>query len=46
MLALDAPLTSMFRLHLDTASISRTDYYPNGASSVRLVNETTPLDVP
>lgn len=45
MLALDAPLTSMFRLHLDTASISCTDYYPNGASSVRLVNETSPLDV-
>jgi broad specificity phosphatase PhoE/ribonuclease HI len=45
MLALDAPLTSMFRLHLDTASISSTDYYPNGASSVRLVNETTPIEV-
>ena len=40
LLALDAPLLSMFRLHLDTASVSTTDYFPNGASSVRLVNET------
>jgi ribonuclease H / adenosylcobalamin/alpha-ribazole phosphatase len=45
MLALDAPLPAMFRLHLDTASISRTDYYPNGAASVRLVNETSHLDI-
>jgi probable phosphoglycerate mutase len=44
MLALDAPLLSMFRLHLDTASISRTDYFPNGASSVGLVNDTAHLD--
>ncbi len=43
MQALDAPLLSMLRLHLDTASVSRVDYFPNGASSVRLVNDTSHL---
>ena len=46
MLALDAPLLSMFRLFLDTASVSLIDYYPNGAASVRLVNDTSHLDIP
>jgi probable phosphoglycerate mutase len=42
-LALEAPPASMFRLQLDTASISMTAHYPNGASSVRLVNDTSHL---
>jgi broad specificity phosphatase PhoE/ribonuclease HI len=41
--ALDAPASSMFRLHLDTASVSVTYYYPNGISTVRLVNDTSHL---
>jgi probable phosphoglycerate mutase len=44
MLALGAPLLSMFRLHLDTASLSIADYFPNGATSVRLINDTGHLD--
>ena len=40
LLALDAPLLSMFHVHLDTASVSIADYFPNGATSVRLVNDT------
>jgi broad specificity phosphatase PhoE/ribonuclease HI len=43
MQALDAPLLSMLRLFLDTASVSRVDYFPNGAWSVRLVNDTSHL---
>lgn len=39
-LALDAPPTAMFRLHLDTASVSAVDYWDDGTSSVRLVNDT------
>jgi probable phosphoglycerate mutase len=42
-LALDAPYGSMFRLHLDTASISVIDYFADGACSVRLVNDTAHL---
>jgi ribonuclease H / adenosylcobalamin/alpha-ribazole phosphatase len=38
-LALDAPTTALFRLHLDIASISVADYYQDGAVSVRLVND-------
>jgi broad specificity phosphatase PhoE/ribonuclease HI len=38
--ALDAPPSAMFRLHLDTASVSIVDYYADGNSSVRLVNDT------
>jgi broad specificity phosphatase PhoE/ribonuclease HI len=41
--ALDAPLSSIFRIFLDTASISRVDYFANGATSVRLVNEVSHL---
>jgi probable phosphoglycerate mutase len=41
--ALDAPPSSMFRLHLDTASVSSVDYYGDGNSSVRLVNDTSHL---
>jgi broad specificity phosphatase PhoE/ribonuclease HI len=39
-LALEAPLNSMFRIHLDLASISVIDYFENGVPSVRLVNDT------
>jgi broad specificity phosphatase PhoE/ribonuclease HI len=38
--ALDAPPTALFRLFLDTASVSRIDYWDDGNSSVRLVNDT------
>jgi probable phosphoglycerate mutase len=39
-LALGAPPETMFRFHLDTASLSAVDYYQDGASSVRLINKT------
>ncbi len=38
-LALDAPPVSLFRIHLDTASVSIIDYYADGNCSVRLVND-------
>jgi probable phosphoglycerate mutase len=41
--ALDAPPSAMFRLQLDTASVSIVDYYADGNSSVRLVNDTSHL---
>jgi probable phosphoglycerate mutase len=31
----------MFRMHLDTASVSIVDYYGDGNASVRLVNDTS-----
>lgn len=37
-LALGAPQETMFRFHLDTASLSVVDYYLDGASSVRTIN--------
>ena len=42
-LALDAPPVSLFRIHLDTASVSIVDYFADGNSSVRLVNDTSHL---
>jgi broad specificity phosphatase PhoE len=39
-LALDAPPVALFKMHLDTASISRVDYYADGNASVRLLNDT------
>jgi ribonuclease H / adenosylcobalamin/alpha-ribazole phosphatase len=39
-LALDAGSGILYRLHLDLASLSIAEFYPNGASSVRLVNQT------
>ena len=42
--ALDAPTSALFRFHLDPASVSIIDYFVDGASSVRLVNETSHLD--
>jgi probable phosphoglycerate mutase len=42
-LALGAPPQTMFRIHLDTASVSQIDYYADGNCSVRLVNDTSHL---
>ncbi|HEV7852281.1 MAG TPA: bifunctional RNase H/acid phosphatase [Mycobacterium sp.] len=42
-LALDAGPSILYRLHLDLASLSIAEFYPDGASSVRLVNETSYL---
>ncbi|MFN2517604.1 MAG: bifunctional RNase H/acid phosphatase [Jatrophihabitantaceae bacterium] len=42
-LAMDAPPVSLFRIHLDPASVSIVDYYPDGNCSVRLVNDTAHL---
>jgi ribonuclease H / adenosylcobalamin/alpha-ribazole phosphatase len=39
-LALDAGPGILFRLHLDLASLSIAEFYSDGASSVRLVNQT------
>jgi probable phosphoglycerate mutase len=33
----------LFRLHLDLASLSVVEFYPDGNTSVRLVNDTTHL---
>jgi broad specificity phosphatase PhoE/ribonuclease HI len=41
--ALQAPAVALFRLHLDTASVSVVDYYADGNVSVRLVNDTSHL---
>jgi ribonuclease H / adenosylcobalamin/alpha-ribazole phosphatase len=41
--ALQAPTVALFRLHLDTASVSVVDYYADGNVSVRLVNDTSHL---
>jgi probable phosphoglycerate mutase len=38
--ALAAPPVAMFRLYLDTASVSIVDYYADGNASVRLVNDS------
>ncbi|GAB2455174.1 histidine phosphatase family protein [Jatrophihabitans fulvus] len=37
-LALGSPQETMFRFHLDTASLSIVDYYDDGTSSVRTIN--------
>jgi probable phosphoglycerate mutase len=31
----------LYRLHLDLASLSIVDHYPDGGASVRLVNDTS-----
>jgi probable phosphoglycerate mutase len=38
--ALEAPPIALFRLYLDTASVSIVDYYADGNRSVTLVNDT------
>jgi ribonuclease H / adenosylcobalamin/alpha-ribazole phosphatase len=43
-LALDAPPATIFRLHLDLASMSILDLFDDGVSSVRLVNDTNHVD--
>lgn len=42
-LALDAPPTALFRLHLDPGSLSVIDYYANGDARVSLFNDTAHL---
>ena len=42
--ALEAPSVALFRLHLDTASVSIVDYFADGNMSVRLVNDTSHLE--
>jgi ribonuclease H / adenosylcobalamin/alpha-ribazole phosphatase len=43
-LALDAPLSSLFRMYLDTGSISIVDYYADGNCSVRMMNGAAAFD--
>ncbi|MGY4708913.1 bifunctional RNase H/acid phosphatase [Mycolicibacterium sp. CBM1] len=42
-LALDAGTSILHRLHLDLASLSVAEFYPDGNASVRLVNQTSYL---
>ncbi|WP_231390304.1 bifunctional RNase H/acid phosphatase [Nocardia sp. CNY236] len=42
-LALDVGPSLLYRLHLDLASLSLAEFYPDGGSSVRLVNDTSYL---
>ncbi|OBI78108.1 bifunctional RNase H/acid phosphatase [Mycobacterium sp. E740] len=43
-MALDGGPSILYRLHLDLASLSIAEFYPDGAASVRLVNQTAYLD--
>ena len=43
-LALDAGPSILYRLHLDLAALSIAEFYPDGAASVLLVNQTAYLD--
>jgi ribonuclease H / adenosylcobalamin/alpha-ribazole phosphatase len=42
-IALDAGASILYRVHLDLASLSIAEFYPDGAASVRLVNQTAYL---
>ncbi|KAA9152856.1 bifunctional RNase H/acid phosphatase [Amycolatopsis acidicola] len=42
-IGLDAGPSLLFRLHLDLASLSIVEFYPDGNASVRLVNDTSYL---
>lgn len=42
-LALDGNAGILYRLHLDLASLSIAEFYPDGLASVRLVNQTSYL---
>lgn len=42
-MALDAPLSVLYRLHLDVASLSVVDWFADGPATVRLVNDTSHL---
>jgi probable phosphoglycerate mutase len=44
-LGLDSGPSLLFRLHLDLASLSVVEWYPDGNASVRLVNDTSHLTV-
>lgn len=41
--ALDAGPSLLYRLHLDLASLSIAEFFGDGGSSVRLVNDTSHL---
>ncbi|MQA60127.1 MAG: bifunctional RNase H/acid phosphatase [Actinophytocola sp.] len=43
-MGLNAGPELLFRLHLDLASLSIVEFYPDGNASVRLVNDTSHLD--
>jgi broad specificity phosphatase PhoE len=43
-IALDAGASILYRIHLDLASLSIAEFYPDGAASVRLVNQTAYLE--
>jgi broad specificity phosphatase PhoE/ribonuclease HI len=43
-LALDAPVSAMFRMHLDLASISEIAWYADGPATMRSYNETFHLE--
>lgn len=43
-IGLDAGPTLLFRLHLDLASLSIVEFYPDGNTTVRLVNDTAHLE--
>lgn len=43
-MGLDAGPSLLFRLHLDLASVSIVEFYPDGNASVRLVNDTSHLN--
>ncbi len=40
---LEAPPSSLYRMHLDTASVSIVDYFSDGGASLRLFNDTSHL---
>ena len=40
---LDAPASSLYRMHLDTGSLSIVDYFADGGASLRLFNDTSHL---
>lgn len=40
---LDAPMSVLFRLHLDPAGLSTVDWYADGQASVSLLNDTSHL---
>ena len=42
-LALGAGSSVLYRLHLDLASLSIAEFYPDNGASVRLVNDTSYL---
>ena len=41
--ALDAPAQSLYRMHLEPASLSAVDWYDGGAGVVKLLNDTSHL---